>query len=959
MKHLRKITLVMIMLLIVPFAMVHTTAGAAGSKDMRGLWVASVVNIDYPAKPTTNSETLKSEAIKILDDAQKTGLNAVFLQIRPTADALYQSDYFPWSKYLTGTQGTTPDGGFDPLSFWIAEAHNRGIELHAWINPYRITKKSSNEPKPTIESLYPSHPARQHPDWVVRHSDNNLYFNPGIPQVRQLIINGALELVNRYDIDGIHFDDYFYPGRTFADSKTFEEYGQGYSTVGDWRRANITALVSDVSKAIKATGKEVRFGISPFGIWANKSSNPLGSDTKGAESNYDHYADTRQWVKDNIIDYIAPQLYWNIGYSIADYSKLLTWWKNVVSGTSVDLYIGQAAYRTGNSSTSSPWYGIAEIERQLLMNKTVPEVKGSIFYNYTSIANNPALGSFIKAAYDKMDGRVSPIAVTVSRPSGNITTSYSRYYLNGTSDPGKTLFLNGQPVPNRSSKGYFGILVDLNKGSNIFTFSQDGSYVTRIINRSSGGTAVQKMRTAEITASSVFPQSQEYRMPGEKITLSCTAPAGSKVTVTLGGKTYAMKTTSGSSGLYPAKFTYTYTVSSYTGTPRNIDLGVPVYKMNYKGTVKTRKAPAKVGVIIKGSPFYAEVSSENIDTFESPVSGNGAAFELQKGMVDYVTGMSGSYARLSSGLWVRKTSIRTYTSKAQLKPKINSATYTTGVKWDTLKLEYPSSLAATAVFNGTKLTVGISAVQSGILPQLPPDALFSSAEFIKGSNQSQYTLTVKPGQTIEGYYIEKTIDGILLHVKRPAKASVGDRPLAGLVIMLDPGHGGNENGAIGPLGYDYPEKKINLNTALKLRSELENLGAQVLMTRTTDVAMSLTERLDASRKARPDMFMSIHANSMEVNVDISKISGFSVHYKEALAKQLSEILAIKAGESGRINKGIRWANFYVVRGTWTPSMLIENCFVPNPTDFELITDEEAQTRLAQSLASGIVQYFTR
>lgn len=933
---------------------------AANRNEMRGIWVASVGNIDYPSKATTNPAVLKAEAIKILDDAKSAGLNAVFLQVRPTADAFYKSDYFPWSKYLTGKQGTAPNGGFDPLAFWIAEAHKRGIELHAWINPYRITREGSSKAKPTINSLTLNHPARKNPEWVIRYSDdNNLYFDPGLPQVRKLIRDSVLEVVEKYDIDGIHFDDYFYPGKDFNDSKTYAKYGAEYKNIGDWRRANVNTLISDVSKAIKAVNKDVRFGISPRGIWANKSTNSLGSDTSGYESNYEQFADSRRWVKDELIDYIAPQIYWNIGFSKADYSKLLTWWKDVVSGTSVDLYIGHALYKAGNQDTTNPWYGVAEIERQMFLNRNYPEVKGSIFYNYSSMAKNPALKSTIKSAYDRIDGNVSAIPVTVSRPSGNIKTGYSQYYLNGSSDPAKPLYLNGNLVQNRSSKGYFGILVDLEKGTNTFTFSQDGSYVTRVINRSTDSAPLQKMSKAEITASSMFPQSQEYRMPGEKITFSCQAPSGSKVSVKINGKTYTMKTASTVGGLYPAKFTYTYTVPSYTGTPRNIDLGTPVYTMNYNGTVKSFKAPAKVGVIMKGSPFYAEISKEDIDTYESTDTSKGAAFELRKGMVDYVTGMTGDFARLSSGLWVRKTSITTYSSKAQLKPSVRKAVYTTGAKWDKLRLYYPSSLAAIADLNGSKLTVTISAAKSGVLPNLPANGLFESATFEQSGDHGKYTLSLKPGKAIEGYYIEKTTDGIILHVKRQVKAIAGGKPLTGITIMLDPGHGGSDTGAIGPLGTEYAEKRINLDTALKLRTELEVLGANVLMTRTTDVAMSLSDRLTASRKARPDLFISIHANSMADNVDISKIKGFSVYYKEGIAKPVSQSLLTSAVKIGRTDKGVRWANFYVVRGTWTPSILIENGFVPNPDEFELLTSESEQIRLAKSMASSITQYFTR
>lgn len=950
--------LFMFIILLLPFSSVPARAVSFSKGELRGLWVATVANTDYPSKPTTDPAVLKDEAIKILDNAKNIGINVVFLQVRPTEDALYKSDIFPWSKYLTGTQGLAPADGFDPLAFWVTEAHNRGIELHAWINPYRVTK-SSNTP---LNSLHATNPARLHPDWVVKYSDNNLYFNPGIPEARKLIVDGIREIMDNYAVDGIHFDDYFYPGRTFNDSNTYKAYGKGYANINDWRRANVNALVSDVSQAVKASGKNILFGISPFGIWANKSSNPLGSDTNGLEAYNDHYADTRKWVKEDMIDYIIPQIYWQIGYSLADYSKLLSWWSNVASGTGVDLYIGQATYRACSSDTSSAWYGISEIERQLQLNQKYPEVKGSVFYNYTSLAENPGLGTAIKTIFEKRDGMAASKPVTVSRPSANIQTSFTSFYLNGTSDPGKPLYLNGKPVEGRSSEGYFGFLVPLERGSNIFTLSQDGSYVTRVIYRKSPVQTVTKMSKIEIPDGSVFPASQEYRTPGEKITLSCQAPAGSKVSVKIGGKSYAMKSdvaASGSSGLIPAKYTYTYTMPSYSGTPRNIDLGAPVYTLNYKGSVKTRTAPAKVGVIMAGSPFYAEVSKEDIDTFKSPDPSLGAAYELRKGMTDYITGMTGAYARLSSGLWVRKTSIASYTSKTRLQPSVVSAVYQTGDKWDTLKLAYSSSLAAVADFDGSKLTVGISAAVSAVTPALPDNALFSSAVFSHSGDRGQYTLSVKAGQVIDGYYIEKATDGIVLHVKRPARTTGDYGSLQGITIMLDPGHGGTETGAIGPLGPDYAEKTINLNTALKLRTELQALGATVLMTRTTDVTMSLPDRLTASRNARPDMFLSVHANSMEDNVDISKIFGFSVHYKETLARPLSEAILSKAAEIGRKNRGTQYNNFYVVRGTWTPSMLMENGFVPNPAEFETLISDSEQSKLAKSIADGIAGYFSR
>ena len=962
MKNVLKITcLLLVLSLALPTFSVAASPDALAKDELRGVWVATVLNIDYPSKPIADSEVLKSEALKILNDAQAIGLNAVFLQVRPTSDAIYKSKVFPWSKYLTGIQGLMPGESFDPLEFWVSEAHKRGIELHAWINPYRVTKKTIKESKHDFASLYSSNPAKLKPDWVIKHSDGNLYYNPGIPEVRKMVIDGVLEIVKNYDIDGIHLDDYFYPGKDFNDKATFGKYGKSYGSIHDWRRANVNILISDLSKAIKATSADVRFGISPFGIWANKSTNELGSDTKGMESYYDQYADTRKWVKDGILDYIAPQLYWNIGYEIADYSKLLAWWTDVTAGTGVDLYIGQAAYRTGNPDSKSPWYGISEIEKQLQVNSKSPEFKGSIFFSYKSLRDNPALSAAIKAAYNKKPVAASSIPVSISRPSADIKTSFEKFYLNGSSDPRKPLFLNGDPVENRSAQGYFGVLVPLLEGANTFTLSQEGSYVTRSIFRETDSTAPAPMVKAEILKTSAFPKSQEYRTAGERITLSCKAPAGSKVSVKIGGKNYSMKpsgTAAKSSGLYADTFSYVYTIPAFTGTPRNIDLGEPVYTMNYNGTVKSLKASAKVGVIMKGSPFYAKVKKEVINTYNAANTSDGAAYELYSGMVDYITGMTGNYVRLSLGQWIKESDVVTYTSKTQPRAVIKNAVFITGEWWDSLKLSISTPVAAISSFDGALLSLDIAAGSSAVLPKLPVNSPFSSIFLSKSGNNTRYTLTLKENQSISGYYVQKTSTGLTLNIKRPVKSNDGNEPLSGITIMLDPGHGGTDSGATGPLGVEYSEKRINLSTAVKLQAELEKLGARVLVTRTADVNMSLEERLAASRNAKPDMFISLHANSMEDNVDISKVDGFSVFYREKLSLPLAEIIFKNTLDTlSRKNKGLHNRNFYVTRNTWAPSVLIESGFVPNPNEFEWLIDENEQTRLARSISEAVVKYF--
>lgn len=380
------------------------------------VWVSSVFNLDYPTSPTRDAATLRAEADKILDDVQDLGLTAIFLQVRPSADSLFPSDYFPWSKYLTGTQGVPPLDNFDPLAYFIEGAHERGIELHAWINPYRITKNG----EPEFENLTEDHPAKQHPEYVVEYN-GNYYFDPGNPAVQELLVNSILEIVNNYDVDGVHFDDYFYPGEFFADEASYAQYG-GDLTLDDFRRENVNTFVRTVSNAIQEADDSVSFGISPFGIWGNRSDLPEGSNTSGLQSYSEHYADSKKWVKEGWIDYITPQIYWEIGHPAADYKTLVNWWSDVVEGTGVDLYTGLASYKSANvTNPSDVWYGTNAISEQLALNDTLPNVVGEVYFRYGLLKNTPGLMDLIKNRYAKSESPQEPL------PTAEETVSPSKF----------------------------------------------------------------------------------------------------------------------------------------------------------------------------------------------------------------------------------------------------------------------------------------------------------------------------------------------------------------------------------------------------------------------------------------------------------------------------------------------------------------------------------------------------
>lgn len=358
-------------------------APSAARDDFRAVWVATVYNLDYPDKATTDAEALKAQADAILENSAEMGMNAVILQVRPSCDALYPSELFPWSSYLTGDQNTPPAGGFDPLEYWVEKAHGLGLELHAWVNPFRVTKSGQDE----FDALAPSNPAKQHPDWVVEH-EGNFYLDPGLPEVRELVVQGAEELARNYDIDGVHLDDYFYPGRTFADEATYEQYGGDFSNLGDWRRDNVNRLIQTLDQRLHAIDPQLSFGVSPSGVWADSTHQSAGSATTGNyESYYAAYADSRRWVQEGWVDYICPQIYWPIGHATLDYETIARWWTDTVEGTGVKLYIGMADYQADKDDPESPWYGLDAIRAQLRLNREL-NVAGEAHFRYKFLAVN-------------------------------------------------------------------------------------------------------------------------------------------------------------------------------------------------------------------------------------------------------------------------------------------------------------------------------------------------------------------------------------------------------------------------------------------------------------------------------------------------------------------------------------------------------------------------------------------
>ncbi|HEX6964105.1 MAG TPA: family 10 glycosylhydrolase [Lacipirellula sp.] len=353
-------------------------------REFRAAWIATVANIDWPSKPGLSTRQQKQELIRLFDKAVELNLNAVIFQIRPAADALYQSKIEPWSEYLTGEQGQPPKPFYDPLKFAVEEAHRRGLHLHVWFNPYRVRQSGGSR------EHSPDHVSQTNPE-IVREYGPYLWFDPGEPEAVKRFIDVITDVVRRYDIDGVHIDDYFYPypveGKPFPDDESYERAVAAGETLGrdDWRRQNCDRLVEQMYGAVKAEKPWVLVGISPFGIW--RPGHPEG--IQGLDQYAVLYADARKWLREGWVDYFTPQLYWQIE-GPQSYPKLLSWWseQNVKSR---HLWPGNGAHNVRRSADVEPArnaWPAEELINQIKLTREIVEHPGNVHFSMKCLIDN-------------------------------------------------------------------------------------------------------------------------------------------------------------------------------------------------------------------------------------------------------------------------------------------------------------------------------------------------------------------------------------------------------------------------------------------------------------------------------------------------------------------------------------------------------------------------------------------
>lgn len=387
----------------------NSTLKAQPEYEFRGVWIATVMGIDWPPQKAS-TEMQKADFIRQLDLHKRNGMNAIVAQIRPSGDAFYPSPYEPWSQWLSGTQGKAPAPFYDPLAFMIQETHKRGMEFHAWLNPYRAEFSIGKS------SIAADNMLRKHPEWFLTYGTTR-YFDPSNKQVQQFVVDVIRDIVRRYDVDAIHMDDYFYPypigGKAFPDDEAYRKSGTSLNK-GDWRRSNVDSIIRKIDVAIKTTKPWVKFGISPFSVWRNIKDDTQGSDSKAGLTNYDDlYADILLWLRKGWIDYVTPQLYREIGDHLVAYEKLVAWWAANSFGKHV--YIGHGIYRFNENNPN--WKQPSQIPNQIKILRSTPGVQGSIYFSSKSFNNNPAgWNDSLRNNYYRVPAKIPPMPWLPKKP---------------------------------------------------------------------------------------------------------------------------------------------------------------------------------------------------------------------------------------------------------------------------------------------------------------------------------------------------------------------------------------------------------------------------------------------------------------------------------------------------------------------------------------------------------------
>ncbi len=947
--------------------------------EVRGIYIATVLNINFPSKAGLSADILKSELRDIVETCKMANLNAIYFQVRPSADALYRSEIFPTSAYLTVKQGDALPEGFDPLAYLLEIAHDANIAVHAWINPLRVTVGSASKPEHDVKALAETHPARLHPDWVVPYADGKLYFNCGIPEVRRLIADGVAELASNYAIDGIIFDDYFYPypvndGKTnmlatFDDAEAFKQYG-GNMKLADWRRQNVNQMIEACYQAIKAINGHVQFGVAPFGIWQNDDGMNGGSETSGLESYESIYCDPLAWAKGGYVDYLAPQIYWRFSTQTARFDVLTRWWNTMLEGTDTDLIISHGVYNYDTWEDPEN-----ELRNQIVFARAEQSYVGSILYGYAALkANSHGLFDETKAVFADT---IVYTEVPSNRQKLNISIPYSGSYIDGegtfvigSSDPTASLTIDGKPI-GRTKSGYFSAYLPLKKGKNTFTFEHKGEKLEYVIHRGTAPVTQGKITYPTLSSPEIADFSPKGKWMGSStLTVSVTAPKGASVTAKLNGTTINLKPTiySPTTDAYMKEvYTGVFSLRAKDGVVESF--GKIQFTSRFNGKTYTAESD-EILVVGKGASLPIEITADDTEMKIQPDSWYYDDYTPQSaGMRDNAISLSGGLYKLRTGGYVSADRVKVLDGTPIGIGTVTSARMQSDAEATILRFEASENLPVNCYIENGEFCVTLYNMDTGKAPacDFTDNLLFTAVRGEKSAKANAYKYWFKLVD-IENFYgfDHYYEDGaIIVKLKNPTVLSDSDQPLAGKTIVLDAGHGGKNPGALGPLGSldsAINESDFNLKIVLAAEPYLKALGANVVQIRDADceIDVPIEQRMQTLIDLQPDAVVSIHQNSMPYTTDVTKVRGLVGLYWADSGYMLTDVMGeVMSNALGKLDRSPTRQRLAMVRNPKFPATLVETCFITSVEEYEVMMQPDTVDKIAKSIADGILAYYAK
>ncbi len=935
-----------------------------GGNELRGVFVDSLNNKDFPSAPGLSESALKKELDEILTFAAQNKLNAVFFKVCASGDALYHSKVLPVSYYLTGKQGS--DMTFDPLGYLCTAAAKRGIRVFAWIDPVRATlgtpvsedlealeryvdrtqgyippqlssARGDNLPQNSISA---QSPAAKNPEYLINGDSGAKYYDIANPAVRTLFADVAAELTAGYPIDGVLLETDLYP-KNLDDTKSYVKYG-GTSSIDEFRQDNVTALVSEVSKRVAAADKSAFFGVAAT------------SDAYTLDNSYD----TQAWIAGGIIDYIIPRLYTAIGYGADDYKTRIEGWKDATYGTPVLLMPAINSAALGDITHSGGSYmDPSELMYQIMMARSCYS-DGHVYSDSTSLMTNP-LDLFGRLSRLYLDSTVSDRTgsftvsgkLAVTRPSGNISVSTATYFLMGSSNPNQDLYVNGELVTNRAPGGTFGVFLDIPVGSTTVTVTQGDKTITRTIKRASATTGVNKI--TKINQGSMQPSSMGVVKSGQSYEVKCIAPSGGVVTASIGDNVCTLKQVAATAeNGVPATYKGTLTVNGDYAETRTTNLGKVTYTLQYGGN--TTRFTSSGDLFYVGADTTASVRIlDDITLVYKTSDGTDSITNLRKDTTDYVTDETDTMFQLSMGGYVKKSAVTMAEGETIAAPQLKGVTLEKDNDGEGYVLKGGAGIPFAFSRSGQEVSVSLYNLKGLAGIDVSGSRLFSSCTV----NGQTATFTVKNGASLWGYSVSyRGSDAVLYFKKAPSKSTNADRPLEGITVVLDPGHGGVDPGALGPVGDSGAmEKHLTLAVAQKARAYLQELGAQVYLTRQSDNGVTQADRAGLGERVKADFFLSLHFNSTAESANSSKSTGVEIYYytpgSSGLARNLLNQLS---SQTGRKARDVYRSTYVVTRTYYAPSVLCELGFLSNPSEYEQMLSSGDIDRAAYGIAQGIL-----